>query len=261
MAGQQDAKKPKKAHAPRNSMLPGGVMRFSRARMFQVKAVYKKKRFQSKKKQPVRAETMKKKPVGGAKNGGERLVKIRREPRAVDAERPKRVKKPRNKKPFSQHRRHLRSSLRPGAIVIMLAGRHKGKRAVFLKQLDSGLLLVTGPMTLNSCPMRRINQIYVLATKTRIDISKVKIPEGVNDTYFKRTKRDRRRHGKNEEGNIFAKKTEEYTVSEQRKKDQIEVDRQILDLIRQSKEKKMLFGYLGSTFSLQKNDYPHRMTF
>ena len=45
--------------------------------------------------------------------------------------------------------------------------------------------LITGPMKLNGCPMRRINQHYLLATTTNVDITNVKVPENINDDYFK----------------------------------------------------------------------------
>lgn len=149
-----------------------------------------------------------------------------------------RVHKHRAKKCFKQHTRHLRKSLRPGTICIVLAGPHKGKRVVLLKQLESGLLLVTGPFLVNACPMRRINQNYVIGTKTQIDLKEMRLPKTVNDVYFRR---ERKKRAKKEEGDIFSTKKESYKPTDQRKADQKTVDNQVRPFSLLKKCRKLFF--------------------
>ncbi|KAF7636057.1 Ribosomal_L6e_N domain-containing protein [Meloidogyne graminicola] len=153
----------------------------------------------------------------------------------------------------------LRKSITPGTILIILVGRHRGKRVVFLKQLEkSGLLLVTGPLKLNACPLRRIAQSFVIATKTKLDLTGLQVPGHIDDDYLKR---------KLSKSNVpfsfkfLLKYFQKYEVTEQRKLDQKTVDAGVLDAIRSHPDKKYLFGYLGSRFHLAKGMYPHKMNF
>jgi len=89
-----------------------------------------------------------------------------------------------------------RDSLTPGAVLILLAGRFRGKRVILLKNLDQGVLLVTGPFKVNGVPLRRVNARYVIATSHKVDLAGVdskKIEEVSGDSYFAREKGDKKK--------------------------------------------------------------------
>lgn len=150
----------------------------------------------------------------------------------------------------------LKPSLTPGTIVILLAGRFRGKRAVFLKQLDSGLLLVTGPYSVNGVPARRVNQKYVIGTSTKVKLPSLDL-KVFSDAYF--TKDKSSKSGKKEGGEGF------FDTADDEKKElpaEVVANQKKLDgALVPAVEKGGFTGYLKSVFSLSEGDRPHLMKF
>ncbi|BCR97366.1 60S ribosomal protein eL6 [Aspergillus luchuensis] len=151
----------------------------------------------------------------------------------------------------------VRESLQPGTVLILLAGRFRGKRVVLLKHLEQGVLLVTGPFKINGVPLRRVNARYVIATSTRIDISGVDAQtlEKVSAAdYFTKEKKAEK---KTEEAFFKqGEKPQKKVVASARASDQKAVDQSILASV---KKEAFLGSYLASTFSLRNGDKPHEM--
>uniref|UniRef100_A0A7S0V1B8 60S ribosomal protein L6 n=1 Tax=Hemiselmis tepida TaxID=464990 RepID=A0A7S0V1B8_9CRYP len=147
----------------------------------------------------------------------------------------------------------LRDSITPGTVLILLAGRFRGKRVVFLKQLPSGLLMVTGPYKVNGVPIRRVNQAFVIATTTKVDVTGVDVAK-FDDAYFAKAAVKKSKNA--DEFFATAKPTEE--LSPARKADQKAVDSKILAAV---KKQEFLKPYLNSRFSLSKGQNPHAMVF
>ncbi|CAF2558442.1 unnamed protein product [Rotaria sp. Silwood2] len=248
-----------------------GLMRFSRSRMFHRRALYRiskwkadqaklkddktKKTAGSIQKKKQRTPALKKKPVGGDRNGKERLVRTKRFPRYyATEERPKKFSVKRKR--FSDHPRRFRSTLTPGTVVILVAGKHAGKRAVVVKHLSSGLLLVTGPHKLNGVPLRRVNQIYVIATSTKLDLSSAKF-DNLDDKFFKRVRPAK----KNAEKDIFDSKKEKPQLSNERREAQRNTDAVVVSAIKAHADSRLLRRYIKSRFQLWNGVLPHKLKF
>jgi large subunit ribosomal protein L6e len=190
------------------------------------------------------------KQVGGSKNQGQRVVSATKAQKWYPAE-PAPLKKTARK---SARPQSLRPSLVPGTVLILLAGRFRGKRVVLLKGLEDNTLLVTGPFKVNGVPLRRVNARYVIATSTRVNVSSVNV-EKFNVAYFAREKKSKKT-GSEEE--FFGDKAEKKEVKAERVEDQKVVDKALLAEI---KKTALLRQYLAASFSLKKGDRPHLLKF
>jgi len=214
---------------------------------------------------PTKTVTLRKKPIKGKKA---KEVVIQQKFARYSSTEPKKSKIVATKSRSRPNK--LKKNITPGTVLILLSGVFAGKRVVFLKQLPSGLLLVTGPFKLNGVPLRRVNQRYVISTSTKLDISAVKIPEEINDTLFKK-KKETKKSGAGvkepKEQTLLAKKPEEKSGEkseevkkelEKRKQLQKQVDEPI---IAAALKIKYYTEYLTKSFSLQKGQYPHELIF
>ncbi|KAH9482735.1 60S ribosomal protein L6-2 [Psilocybe cubensis] len=242
----------KNTRMARSKELVPGVGRLSRSQVFAKRALYKGQKKSTKPAAESPAETVEK-AIGGEKNGGKRLVPTTKAPRFYSAEDVRQPKKSRKSpKPPS-----LRSSITPGTVLILLAGRYRGKRVVFLKQLTSGLLLVTGPYKINGVPLRRVNQAYVIATSTKVDISGLKVDEKFNDSYFAKPS-TKTASSAEEEFFEDGKPKAKQPIPESKAADQKEVDNALLASIKKTEN---LSKYLKASWGLSKGQFPHQLVF
>jgi large subunit ribosomal protein L6e len=148
---------------------------------------------------------------------------------------------------------HISTELVPGQVVIILSGRFRGRRVVFLKKLETGLLLVTGPYKYNGVPLKRVNAAYVLPTNTKLTID-AKVADEIKDDFFKRIEIERK-----EEKDFFAdEKTKKERITEERRNAQNKIDTEVkkaVDAVPMMKE------YLRNRFALKNGDKPHLMKF
>ncbi|GAQ89109.1 60S ribosomal protein L6 [Klebsormidium nitens] len=223
--------------APKPRLLAGGISKDSRSASYHRRGLWAIKKKHGGK-FPTHEKTVKKAEAA------------KKEPRFYPAED---VKKPLASRIIKKQTK-LRASITPGTVLILLAGRFKGKRVVFLKQLTSGLLLVTGPFKVNGVPLRRVNQAYVIATSTKVDVSKADVGK-IADDFFKKAKKA----AKKGESEFFTEdKEEKEEVSQEKIDAQKKVDEALLPAIEKVADLK---SYLSARFSLTSGVKPHELVF
>jgi len=239
----------RKPHSSRNKWLGRGIERYSRSAMYS-----RSGKWAVKNKKPIPKPKVEKKEVTkkfGKK--GETRVIVPRIPRSYPSHP---TKKPLHSRKHIHRPTTLRASIKPGCVLIILSGRFRGKRVVFLKQLPSGLLLITGPFKINGVPLRRINQTYVIATTTFVDLKDFKIDPKFDDKYFSKPKREKK---KAEPEQLFTQEKEQKKqIDASRITDQKAFDKPIVEIIKKTPN---MIEYLGSKFSLKRGQYPHEMNF
>jgi len=123
------------------------------------------------------------------------------------------------------------------------SSRYRGKRVVLLKNLDQGVILVSGPFKVNGVPIRRMNARYVIATSTKIDIGSIPsdVLDKISKTEYWAREKDSKKKG---EEAFFAQgeKPQKKETDKGRVEDQKTVDKPLLEAIKKTDG---LSAYLG----------------
>ncbi|XP_022849891.1 60S ribosomal protein L6-like [Olea europaea var. sylvestris] len=216
---------PKTQRVTRNPELIRGVGKYSRSQMYHKRGLWAIK----------------------AKNGGKFPI---HEKKSVAAE-PVAVKAPKFypaddvKKPLSNKRKHKPTKLR-------YQDTSNDPAKLFP---NFYLIAAVGPFKINGVPLRRVNQAYVVATSTKVDISGVNV-EKFDDKYFAKQAEKKKKKGETE---FFeAEKEEKNVLPAEKKDDQKVVDAELLKAIECVPELKL---YLGARFSLKAGMKPHELVF
>ena len=151
---------------------------------------------------------------------------------------------------------------------------------VLLKNLDQGVLLVTGPFKINGVPLRRVNAKYVIATAEKVDLAGVdskKIEEIAAPNYFTADKAKQKageeaffQQGEKPQVRFWPSircmtsatsgppltPLQKKEIATTRVADQKAIDKALIANI---KKVELLGSYLATSFSLRKGDKPHEM--
>jgi large subunit ribosomal protein L6e len=116
--------------------------------------------------------------------------------------------------------------------------------------------LVTGPYKLNGVPLKRVNQAYVIATKTKVTLPNIAQLDKIEDSFFKRVSVKR-----TELGEIILPKDENEKrsrITEERKSAQNNVDTQVKNAIGSTP---YLKDYLRNRFALKNGQQAHNLVY